>query len=35
MLNRLGAATGEVIEVIDGGKHKRHQIRTVIFRAKA
>jgi hypothetical protein len=24
-----------VIEVIDGGKHKRHQIRTVIFRAKA
>ena len=35
MLNRLGAATGEVAEVIDGGAHKQHPIRTVIFRARA
>ncbi|NBE09647.1 hypothetical protein [Paragemmobacter ruber] len=35
MLNRLGAATGEVAEVIDGGAHKQHPIRTAIFRARA
>lgn len=34
MLNRLGAGIGEVAEVIDGGMHKRHRIRTVVFRSK-
>lgn len=35
MLNRLCAGKGEVAEVINGGFHKRKQIRTVIFRATA
>ncbi len=35
MLNRLGADKGSVVEVIDGGAHKKHPIRTVIFRARA
>lgn len=30
MLNRIGAGLGKVVEVINGGMHKRHQIRTVI-----
>ena len=34
MLDRIGIATGSVAEVIDGGMHKQHQIRTIIFRAR-
>jgi hypothetical protein len=33
-LNTECAEYGQVKEVIEGGKHRRHQIRTVIFHAK-
>jgi hypothetical protein len=35
LLNAKCAAVGKVVDVIMGGKHQRHQIRTVIFRAHA
>ena len=34
LLNTELADLGEVVEVIDGGRHKRFPIRTVIFRRK-
>lgn len=33
MLDRVCAAHGRVMGVIDGGKHRSHPIRTIVFRA--
>lgn len=33
MLDRVCGQSGRVVEVIDGGKHRNHPARTVVFRA--
>lgn len=33
MLNRICGDIGRVVDVIDGGTHRRHPIRTIVFRA--